>query len=343
MKSSQSYWTCCCIPMLLLSVYSVLIAPAIPCRAQEPAGEGATKSKDPKDGERDPVDEPARFIRLVRDDAGTPLRMEVAVVRFQAPEGGAVVDLVSAVHIGEREYYDTLNQRFADYDAVLYELVAPAGTRVPAGGGQRSGNPVSMLQDMSKDFLQLSSQLECVDYTGANFVHADMSPEAIGKAMKERGDTPFTIFLSATAEAMRQANLQAQQQQAQGNKIDVDLFSLLGDPAAPKRVKTMLAEQFAESGMLEAGLGPTLNKMLVQDRNAAAVRVLQSQLAKGKQKLAIFYGAAHMPDFQRRLKDDFGLQSQSTEWLLAWDLTKTPQGNATSPLQQLKQLLEQGP
>ena len=52
-----------------------------------------------------------------------------------------VVDLIGAVHVGEKAYYEALNKQFEDYDAVLYELVAPEGTRVPKGakpGGIRS-------------------------------------------------------------------------------------------------------------------------------------------------------------------------------------------------------------
>ena len=52
--------------------------------------------------------------------------------------------------------------------------------------------------------------------------------------------------------------------------------------------------------------------------------MLTRQLVDGKKKLAIFYGAAHMPDFDRRLRDEFGLTRQSQEWLTAWDLRDDP-------------------
>src|SRR3954465_7134407 len=66
-----------------------------------------------------------QFLRLVRDESGEPLRMETAVVRYRfkdAAKKDVTVDLVGAVHIAEKSYYDQLNKLFDDYDVVLYEL-----------------------------------------------------------------------------------------------------------------------------------------------------------------------------------------------------------------------------
>jgi hypothetical protein len=81
----------------------------------------------------------------------------------------------------------------------------------------------------------------------------------------------------------------------------------------------MLAQQLETTGT-SGGLGPTLNTILVSDRNQAALKVFQKELAKGRKKIGIFYGAAHMPDFEQRLREEFGLRRQSEQWLTAWDL-----------------------
>ena len=80
-------------------------------------GEPPTEEK-PKEG---------RFLRLVRDEAGSPLSLEAALVRLVPSDrrrNSPTVDLVSAVHVAEKSYYDQLNRLFARYDAVLYELKA---------------------------------------------------------------------------------------------------------------------------------------------------------------------------------------------------------------------------
>jgi hypothetical protein len=83
-------------------------------------------------------------------------------------------------------------------------------------------------------------------------------------------------------------------------------------------------------------LGNTLHRILVVDRNKAALRVFQTELAKGKKRIAIFYGAAHMEDFEQRLTSQFGLKRQRDEWLTAWDLR-----GGRSGIERLFRLLEE--
>jgi hypothetical protein len=180
-----------------------------------------------------------------------------------------------------------------------------------------------------KMMLELELQTERIDYTRKNFVHADLSPEQMAEAIHKRGDDGLTLILGFAADLLRQENLrelQAKQQpkpkapaaNAPGSE-DLDIFSLLLDPDAPVKLKRMLAEQLQN---LEGtgGLGTTLNNILIADRNEAALKVFQKELAKGKKKIAIFYGAGHMPDFEKRLRLEFGLERKSIQWLEAWDL-----------------------
>ena len=284
-----------------------------------------------------------KFMRYV-ESSGRPKALEVAVVHYESPSvAGAEVDLVGAVHIGEQSYYDQLNQLFDKYDVVLYELVAEEGTVIPKGG-KRQGpqHPVAMLQDSARTFLGLKSQLAEVDYTKSHFVRADMTSQQISNKMSERGDTALTVALSTLADVMRQQNLAAREGKGAQPLLDenLNLADLLGNSLKAKQV---LAKQLTAAGSLDEALGGTLNQMLVKDRNAAAAKVLQQQLAAGKKRIAIFYGAAHMDDFHARLVNDFGLQPASTRWLTAWDLTRSgssPLDNPAALLQQLFQALE---
>ena len=56
------------------------------------------------------------------------------------------------------------------------------------------------------------------------------------------------------------------------------------------------------------------------DRNKACLEVLKQQLKAGKKNIAIFYGAAHMPDFDKRLKEELGVKRTTNEWIDAWSL-----------------------
>ena len=288
--------------------------------------------------------EVTRFIRLKRDSEGNPIALQTSLTRYEDPQRRIVIDLIGAVHIGEANYYKRLNKQFTLYDAVLYELVAPAGTRVPAGG-HAADNPIAWLQQAAKDALGLESQLDRIDYQRDNFVHADLSLQQMGDKMRERGDTPLTLGLSALAEMLREQNRKAESEHgAPADEPSIesmglnDFINLIDNPLELKR---LLATQFAETGALERGLGPRLNQLLVADRNQAAMEVLHRELAAGKRKIAIFYGAAHLPDFERRILEQLELKRTHHVWVDAWDLTHAPErSNSIAIPDFLKPLLE---
>ena len=322
----------CCVPV------SSARTPAPP--AEQSTDQSAEPSTDPAPQKspgqpRQPADdaspkeqESGRFLRLARDDEGSPVALEAAIVHF-APrdcgQTGSTVDLVSAVHVAEKSYYAELNRLFAGYDAVLFELVAPEGTQIPQGGVRPSGNPVSMFQGAMTDVMELQFQLEGIDYTADNFVHADMSPEQFAESMRRRGESVFQVFLRMLGYAM------ARQAQDPGGGGDFRLLLALFDKNRSLAIKRVLAEQFEDlEGSLNAIEGPE-GSTLISERNKVALGVLREQIAAGKRKLAIFYGAGHMSDFEQLLGDDFGLAPVSTRWLIAWDLKAEPTSERPKP------------
>ena len=139
-----------------------------------------------------------RFIRLGRDAEKEMASLDTAIARYTLSQGDCkdpvIVDLIGAVHVGEKTYYQRLDKKFKEYDVLLYELVAPKNTRVPKGGKRNEFNPVSGLQMMMKDALRLEFQLEQIDYQAKNFVHADMSPEEFAASMKRLDESPIKMF-----------------------------------------------------------------------------------------------------------------------------------------------------
>ena len=180
-------------------------------------------------------DQQQSYIRLVRDKSDQPTVLDTAIVRF-AGQGGATVDLVAAVHIADGKYYDELNRRFPTYDVVLYELVAPAGTTIPEGKPVPTNNPISFVQKMLRDVLQLEFQFERVHYGRPNMVHADMSPEELAAAMQRRGESVLSIILHMMLQSM------AQQDQTSGTEVQL-LLALL-NPNRALALKRVMSEQF---------------------------------------------------------------------------------------------------
>lgn len=271
---------------------------------------------------------PAQYMRVRRDEKKEPLALETAVARFvpKTPAANAsnaasqfeYVDLIGAVHVGEPAYYDQLNELFKTYDVVLYELVAPEGTRVKPGQTRASGNPVSFLQHIMKDVLNLEFQLDGIDYTPANLVHADMSPEEFSKSMQDRGESFVSMFFRMMLDSM---SAQAKKG-GEGSPSEVDLLVALIAKDRAYRMKRILAEQFESMEDQMSSLNGPQGSTLITERNKRALAVLRRQMDAGKRRIAIFYGAGHLSDMARRLEADFGLRPDSQRWLAAWTIER---------------------
>ena len=259
-----------------------------------------------------------KYLRVVRDRKDQAVALETAIVSFGPAAAGkpdVKVDLVAAVHIADKHYYQELNKRFADYDVVLYELVAPEGTRIPKGGRKEKGggSVVSSMQIGMKNMLELEFQLDQVDYTRKNFVHADLSPDQFFKSMRDRKEGVTDILSRLIAYAI------AKQASGKGGD-DMQMLLALFDKDRAMALKRVMAEQFDDSDGAMAILDGPKGSTLIGERNKRALEVLKKQIAVGKKKIAIFYGGGHMPDMEKRLRTDFGLTVKNTEWLRAWDM-----------------------
>jgi hypothetical protein len=261
---------------------------------------------------------PDPYVRLLRDDKGRPLALQTSVVHYTKPDNPKLkVDLVGAIHVGDQSYYDDLNRRFADYGALLYELVASPEKKVPQEG-KKSSHPVGMMQHGMKDVLDLEHQLDRIDYKKPNFVHADMSPAEFSKAMADRNESIWTLMFRMIGQGIAMQGAQAER------GTDMKLLFAFFDRNRSLALKRAMAEQFEMlEGHLEALDGPE-GSAIITDRNKVALKVLREQIDGGQNNLGIFYGAGHLADLDRHLINDFGLQRQGTEWLTAWDLSGKP-------------------
>lgn len=257
-----------------------------------------------------------QFVRLQLDENKQPVSMQTAVVRFVPRDKSASlqhVDLISAVHIGEHAYYQTINALFTHYDAVLYELVAPQGTRI-AKGTKEHKNVVSKLQNWMRNVLGMRMQLEEVDYTAANLVHADLSPEEFSQSMKSRNESVAGMVGKAWIVGL------GQQYSSKSRFNEMRFLRNLLSGNRDLALKIFMAEQMVESMKLGDAIEGKEGSTLVAERNKKALAVLRQEIAAGKSTLAIFYGAAHMQDMSRRLIAEFDLAPTWTGWIDAWDL-----------------------
>ena len=62
--------------------------------------------------------------------------------------------------------------------------------------------------------------------------------------------------------------------------------------------------------------------VLVAERNITALKGMEREMKKGKKNLGLFYAAAHLPDFDKRLIEDYGFKRTTKTWNAAWKIQK---------------------
>ncbi|MDR3183194.1 MAG: hypothetical protein LBT89_09810 [Planctomycetaceae bacterium] len=249
-----------------------------------------------------------------------PVSFDTAVVKFTDAAKKLEVDLIAAVHIGDKSYYEELNRRFKEYDAVLYELVAESGTKPDKTLVETSKNrsALSSAQNGIGRMLALDFQLSHIDYHAANMIHADLSPEDFYRRAAERGDIVQMMFNVIVLSVQKSGDKKAakDEMKSQG-RLAAAAFSP-NPPLALKRFFAMeLIRQADDAVLLFGGEG---GSAIISDRNAAALKILKKEIKDGKKKIGIFYGGAHLPEFAVSLEKDFHLKRTATDWLPAWDL-----------------------
>lgn len=276
--------------------------------------------------------EAPEFIRVEDGEAATQL--QTSVTRYT--KGGASVDLVGAVHIADKKYYEGLNTRFTGYDAVLFEGIGSPAPPPVAGGeeiapaepaeDEEAGAPAEIeipapekkpgkldglhgAYESGAQWLGLSYQMKEIDYRKANFVHADLSVEEFTALQAERKESLLGFVLKAglnenvkPAKEPSTIKLLTSLVRRDKNGLKRELVHTLG--AGDDQIAAIAGES-----------------VIISDRNAKCLQVLDREMLAGKKKLGIFYGAAHYPDMEKRLLAD-GWKKTGTEWLTAWDIPK---------------------
>ena len=261
---------------------------------------------------------PTEFARVDSDEQHQPRALQLGIVTYVPSDNRRIsVDLVSAIHVGDSSYYAELNERFRNYDALLYELIAPADAVATSQVEKRKGFLSGAQIGMTK-LLGLTFQLDEIDYKQPNFVHADLSPSELRQSMDERGESLYVYFWRVFF-----ASIDEYAKDPLGLK-DWEMLAAMVMSDQDDSFKTMIAYEMTNIGQVQDILGEDSNSAVIGARNQRAIDVLLEQIESGSQRLGIFYGVAHMPDLEERLFDQVGLTYQKTTWVDAWQLGDGP-------------------
>ena len=255
------------------------------------------------------------FIRFKENDFNASL--ETASAKY-INDDGVEVELIGVVHIADKKYYQEFNEQFKKYDTLLYEMVGgdPDKPLTKEDLAANKKNPMRFFQLLIGGMMKLDFQLDHIDYTAKNFVHADMTMETFQERQKAKGENLLSL-IEKSIEAQEKAGSQNKQQ-----FNFASMFKLLNDEGGPNGMKLALGRQFHDIESMIGGMEGPDGSVLVAERNITALKVMESEMKKGKKNLGIFYGAAHLPDFDKRLIEDYGFKRTTKTWNAAWKIQK---------------------
>lgn len=284
---------------------------------------------------------PAGVLTFIRatDHADKKTSAQTLCAEFRLADGrGPSVWLIGVAHFGTAEYYQAIQQRLDQQSVVLYEGIGMED--VKSGPGQAK-HEAGIQAGLAKA-LGLVFQLDAIDYRRPHFINSDIKAETIASQIKEKsaatGDGKSAATFGLLMNSLRGTG-------EIGTMLNTFVATLGKSPEMQETTKTMLIEVLAHSDELMGlaqGASPAMKDLfavLLAERNAVVLGDLRKQLAQRKEgeSVAIFYGAAHMPELAQRLRDELHYVPVIQEWETAF--TADPAKGGINPAQ-IRLLLE---
>ena len=156
------------------------------------------------------------FIRFKEYDFNASLETDSAKY---INDDGVEVELIGVVHIADKKYYQEFNEQFKKYDSLLYEMVGgdPDKPLTKEDLAANKKNPMRFFQLLIGGMMKLDFQLDHIDYTAKNFVHADMTMETFQERQKAKGENLFSLI---------EKSIEAQEKAGSENKQQFDFASM---------------------------------------------------------------------------------------------------------------------
>lgn len=283
---------------------------------------------------------PRAYTRVANPDTNT-VQLQIALRKFvPAQNAGPAIWLAGVMHVGEPAYYAAVQHFLDAQTVVLYEGINPdshphhvhdpaaAVTNNSTSKPAADTNAGYSMQSALAHSLGLVFQLDAINYERTNFLNSDLSIIQLQSIMSggqplaapgEEGatDAPFDVLL----------------QIMDGSSFLGSLFKLgmqfiAASPKMQAVVKLTLIEAVGRlKGDLSdvQGLPPEwkrLIKVLIEARNQHLLDDLNAELKKipATGSIAVFYGAGHMDDMEKRITSGLHYRAAEETWLTAFSV-----------------------
>ena len=246
---------------------------------------------------------PDSHIRVLRhEDGGT---LDVAATAFERA-GGPRIFLVGAVHIAHAETFVEQQALLDAMDLVLWEGVG--AKEKPSAETMERFDVLFKTQVLLKNILNLDFQLDEIDYQRSFWRNSDMSINEVQGELDRRN-----LSIVPNEELVR--------------ALFGTIFRFIDPDKVPRNEEVgrtyrgMVAPFMADTERIFSQAGAEgLREVLIEMRNRVVMDDLARVLAEPDppERIAIYYGAGHLPDMARILMDEMGCTYLGAHWTTAW-------------------------
>ena len=187
--------------------------------------------------------------------------------------------------------------------------------------------------------LGLAFQLEAVDYGADNWVCSDMTFDQLEHELAKRGANAGPLN-AALGDAGFPAML------AKGMLRLIKLADAFLDGAITDMIKVVMIEMLGDEATVQNSLDqfdPVFAEVILDERNQVVIDDLAAILEEGTdaETIAIFYGAAHIPDMADRLADQLDYHATEDTWYTAIEVDLADSMVTSSDLKMIRRLFKQ--
>lgn len=247
-------------------------------------------------------------------------QIQFAKKTYKLPSGGRIT-LLGAMHFGEAGFYESHEEIFLKASHVLYEGKGheEAGLKFLSTEIGKKNELLTNLCLAAAEAFGLCYQSHSIDYSGDKFIHADYTFDELVQA--EAGG--FDSFV-----AQLKGNIE--QQESLYKDIETDAcrhcFELKVTQLREGSLKSFCEENLTpyllmtEEELVSVISSEGLYEREVTNRNKIVLEKLALILdgdINSDVHIVIYYGAAHLPCFERELSQKYLCQPESEEWFTA--------------------------
>jgi hypothetical protein len=174
----------------------------------------------------------------------------------------------------------------------------------PSSSAESKANRPDEKRDLYKelaDALGVTLQVRSINYDRRGWEPADLPMEELLDRLWKRGERSMTLEMLSSDSGFQQGAVRF-------------LLSMVSNSPGFKK---LVIRALGEGGRRSSdALGAVDTRIIIDERNDAVIDTLHTLLAQSSQpaSVAIFYGAAHMRDFEDTLRADFGLEPDGVRW-----------------------------